>query len=137
SPYIDSRLRVVGYEGKGLFHRDAVQQIALYSKGIPRLINIICDNALLTAYAESKKIVSTHKNKEVATDLRIRSELQVTKAAPTPAVSVPKTERQVLVHKISDRVSEPKLRRLVSAGIGTFLGILAFVALASIIDPQN
>ena len=55
-PYIDSRLRVVGYEGKGPFHRDAVQQIALYSKGIPRLINIICDNALLTAYAESKKL---------------------------------------------------------------------------------
>ena len=75
--------------------------------------------------------------KEVATDLRIRSELQVTKAAPAPAVSVPKTERQVLVHKIPDRVSEPKLRRLVSAGIGTLLGILAFVALASIIDPQN
>ena len=50
---------------------------------------------------------------------------------------MPKTERQVLVHKIPDRVSEPKLRRLVSAGIGTLLGILAFVALASIIDPQN
>ena len=136
-PYIDSRLRVVGYEGKGLFHRDAVQQIALYSKGIPRLINIICDNALLTAYAESKKIVSTDMINGVATDLRIRSELQVKKAAPAPAVSVPKTERQVLVHKIPDRVSEPKLRRLVSAGIGTLLGILAFVALASIIDPQN
>jgi general secretion pathway protein A len=135
--YIDSRLRVVGYEGKGLFHRDAVQQIALYSKGIPRLINIICDNALLTAYAEAKKIVSTDMIKEVATDLRIRSELQVTKAAPAPAVSVPKTERQVLVHKIPDRVPEPKLRRLVSAGVGTLLGILAFVALASIIDPQN
>jgi general secretion pathway protein A len=136
-PYIDSRLRVVGYEGKNPFRRDAVQQIALYSKGIPRLINIICDNALLTAYAESKKIVSTGMIKEVATDLRIRSELQVKKAAPAPAVSVPKTERQVLVHKIPDRLSEPKLRRLVSAGIGTLLGILAFVALASIIDPQN
>jgi len=136
-PYIDFRLRTAGYEGKGLFHRDAVQQIACYSKGIPRLMNIICDNALLTAYAESKKIVSADMIKEVATDLRIRSELQVTKAEPAPAVSVPKTERQALIREIPDQVPEHKLRRLVSAGVGTLLGILVFFAVASIIDPQN
>ena len=136
-PYIDFRLRVVGYEGKGLFHRDAVQQIAFYSKGIPRLMNIICDNALLTAYAESKKIVSADMIKEVARDLRLNSELQVTKAEPAPAVSGPKTEQQAPIREIPDQVPERKLRRLVSAGVGTLLGILVFVAVASIIDPQN
>ncbi|TMA07378.1 MAG: DUF2075 domain-containing protein, partial [Deltaproteobacteria bacterium] len=52
-PYIDFRLQAVGYEGEELFHPDAVQEIAVYSKGIPRLINIICDNTLLNAYAGS------------------------------------------------------------------------------------
>ena len=33
SPYIDFRLRAAGYEGKGLFHREAVQQIALLFEG--------------------------------------------------------------------------------------------------------
>jgi general secretion pathway protein A len=136
-PYIDFRLRAAGYEGKGLFHREAVQQIALYSKGIPRLMNIICDNALLTAYAESKKIVSADMIKEVARDLRLSSELQVTKAEPAPTVSGPKTERQAPIREIPDQVPERKLRRLVSAGVGTLLGILVFVAVASIIDPQN
>ena len=136
-PYIDFRLRTAGYKGKSLFHRDAIQQIAFYSQGIPRLMNIICDNVLLTAYAESKKILSPDMIKEVARDLRIGSEVQVTKAAPAPAVSVPKTEPQVLIHKIPDQVPEHKLRRLVSAGVGTLLAILVFVALASIIDPQN
>ena len=75
-PYIDFRLRAVGCEDKDLFHPNAIQQIAFYSKGIPRLINIICDNALLCAYARSKKIVSADMIKEVARDLRVGSEVQ-------------------------------------------------------------
>jgi general secretion pathway protein A len=136
-PYIDFRLRVAGYEGKGLFHPDAVQQIARYSKGIPRLMNIICDNALLTAYAGSKKIVSADMIKEVARDLRIRSELQVTKAKPAPAVLGPKTERQILRREVPNVVPEHKVSRLVRAGVGTLLGILVFLIVASVIDPQN
>ncbi|HEY3306758.1 MAG TPA: AAA family ATPase, partial [Candidatus Binatia bacterium] len=49
--YIDFRLKAAGYEGPELFRTDAVERITLYSRGIPRLINGICDNALLTAYA--------------------------------------------------------------------------------------
>src|SRR3989442_290995 len=57
-PYIDLRLRAAGYEGEDPFDSDAVGQIVLYSRGVPRLINIICDNALLNAYATSQKRVS-------------------------------------------------------------------------------
>jgi general secretion pathway protein A len=136
-PYIDFRLRTAGYEGKGLFHRAAVQQIALYSKGIPRLMNIICDNALLTAYTASKKIISADMIAEVARDLRIESEPQVAKAEPHPAVSAPKAERPALIREANDPVPEYKLRRLVSAGVGALLGILVFVVVASVIDPHS
>ena len=98
-PYIDFRLRAAGYEGKGLFHRDAVQQIAFYSKGIPRLINIICDNALLIAYAESRKIVSVDIIKQVARDLRIGSEVQITNADPNPAFLSANTKPQTFIRK--------------------------------------
>ena len=56
--YILARLKTVGFEGKTLFDPKAVEKISLYSKGIPRLINVICDNALLNCYASSKKKVS-------------------------------------------------------------------------------
>jgi general secretion pathway protein A len=69
--YIDVRLKAAGYQGKGLFRPDAVEQIAFYSGGIPRLINIICDNALLTAYADSQKEIAAEVIKEVAGDLRL------------------------------------------------------------------
>jgi type II secretory pathway predicted ATPase ExeA len=56
--YIDYRLRAVGYERNDLFTPDGLEPIVIYSKGIPRLINVICDNALLITYASSKKKVS-------------------------------------------------------------------------------
>ena len=134
-PYIDFRLRAVGYTGKDLFQPDAVQQIAFYSQGIPRLINIICDNALLNAYAESKKIVSAHMIQEVGRDLRLGPEVQVPEAETTPMVLVPKSEQETL--EVPNQVPPHKMRRVVRAGVGTALVILVFVSLASVIDPQN
>ena len=69
--YIHSRLQTVGYEGKELFDPGSVEQIARYSQGIPRLINVICDNALLITYATSKNKVSAKIIDEVARDLQL------------------------------------------------------------------
>jgi len=68
-PYILARLNTAGFQGKALFDPKAVEKIALYSKGIPRLINVICDNALLNCYACSKKKVSAEIIEEIALDL--------------------------------------------------------------------
>jgi general secretion pathway protein A len=55
--YIRHRLAVAGYKGASLFSQEALQMIWEYSEGIPRKINILCDNALLIGYGlEEKKI---------------------------------------------------------------------------------
>jgi general secretion pathway protein A len=72
--YIYYRLRAVGYEGNDLFTQDGLGLIFTYSKGIPRLINVICDNALLITYAYSRKKVCGDVIREVARDLRLESE---------------------------------------------------------------
>ena len=69
--YIEARLKTAGFRDKDLFDSGAVEKIALYSGGIPRLINVICDNALLSCYALSKKKVSAEIIEEVACDLRL------------------------------------------------------------------
>jgi general secretion pathway protein A len=69
--YINYRLKTAGYQGKELFEPKAVERIGLNSQGIPRLINIICDNALLLAYASSKRKVSAEMIEEVARDLKL------------------------------------------------------------------
>jgi general secretion pathway protein A len=69
--YINYRLEKAGYEGKELFEKKAIDQIGRYSRGIPRLINVICDNALLIAYAASKRRVSAGMIEEVSRDLSL------------------------------------------------------------------
>lgn len=82
--FIRHRLRVAGCEWENLFTEDAIQRIALYSDGIPRLINILCDNALLSAYSEYASRVSAKIIEEVAHDLRLDGG-QSTLRAPAPS----------------------------------------------------
>lgn len=70
-PYINYRLKTAGYQGKELFEAKAIEKISLNSQGIPRIINVICDNALLMAYTSSKKKVSADMIEEVARDLKL------------------------------------------------------------------
>ena len=85
--YIDFRLRAAGYTGNALFLSSAVRQITLHSKGIPRVINIICDNALLSAYAWAEKVIVSEMIDEVARDLRLGSESHPTEAKIAPVLT--------------------------------------------------
>ena len=69
--YIGARLAAVGQSNKDLFDREAVERIVFYSHRIPRIINIICDNALLMAYAASNFKIGGKVIDEVAADLFI------------------------------------------------------------------
>lgn len=55
--YISHRLRIAGTE-RDLFSRAAVREIHRFSRGYPRLINVLCDHALLTAYARDSKLIT-------------------------------------------------------------------------------
>src|SRR5262249_36469489 len=68
-PYIRYRVHAAGYQGDKLFDPGAVEKIALYSEGIPRLINTLCDNALREAYVAGSKRVTGAMAEEVVRDL--------------------------------------------------------------------
>ncbi|MEX0802130.1 MAG: AAA family ATPase, partial [Candidatus Binatia bacterium] len=80
--YIAFRLARAGYHGKPLFDPMAMEKITVYSTGIPRLVNIICDNALLNAYALSKHKVSAEIVDEVADDLQLGTLPELQQTAP-------------------------------------------------------
>jgi hypothetical protein len=68
--YIENRLRIAGARGP-IFSDKAIKEVYLRSMGVPRLINILCDNALLNGFAEGKKVVDKKSVKEAAKDLRL------------------------------------------------------------------
>lgn len=53
--YIRNRLRVAGARDLALFTDAAVKRIADYSRGIPRLVNIVCDHCLLFGYTDQQR----------------------------------------------------------------------------------
>ena len=54
--YIQSRLEKAGMANQTVFPEELMAEIHLRAQGTPRLINAICDNLLLTAFAEEKKV---------------------------------------------------------------------------------
>jgi general secretion pathway protein A len=68
--YINHRLRVAGSETE-IFSSEAAHEIFSFSKGYPRLINIICDRALLTGYVSETKKITGAIVKKCADDLKI------------------------------------------------------------------
>ncbi|MEK6680630.1 MAG: AAA family ATPase [Nitrospirota bacterium] len=66
--YIKFRLKIAGSNSE-LFTKDAMEAVHSYSHGIPRLINTICDNALLEGFLRKKQKIDANIIKEVVNDL--------------------------------------------------------------------
>jgi putative secretion ATPase (PEP-CTERM system associated) len=67
--YITHRLKVAGREKQDLFTEDAFPLIYRYSGGVPRLINTICDSALLVAFADEKTVIGPEEIENTAEEL--------------------------------------------------------------------
>ena len=68
SLYIHHRLSLAGVDDP-LFTKEAALKVHVYSKGVPRLINVICDNALFEGYVRKQKEISLEIVESVASDL--------------------------------------------------------------------
>lgn len=100
SRYISSRLRIAGCRNGGLFPRDTVMAIHSSSHGIPRIINLLCKEALISAYANQSHMISPEHIYGIAAELDFRvnsiaagaAKFPVT-AAPIPSVIDPEVDR--------------------------------------------
>ena len=64
--FIQQRLQVAGSRGDFVFAPEALDSVHAYSRGIPRLINLLCEHALLNAYADEIRPVPSPIVKEIA-----------------------------------------------------------------------
>ncbi len=68
--YISHRLTIAGCT-KELFTPDAYENVFIHSKGIPRIINTICDNCLLEGFLLKKPLIDAQLVKDVAIGLGV------------------------------------------------------------------
>jgi len=69
--YMQSRLEKAGMPNQTVFSEELMAEIHLRAQGTPRLINAICDNLLLTAFAEEQKVCTKKMLDEISRDLRL------------------------------------------------------------------
>ena len=69
--YMESRLERAGMKDQTVFSEELMAEIHLRAQGIPRVINAICDNMLLTAFASESRVCNVDMLDEVCKDMRL------------------------------------------------------------------
>jgi type II secretory pathway predicted ATPase ExeA len=80
--YVSSRLRIAGADGRPVFTPEAIETVYAYSRGIPRVINLLCEHGLIIAFTEEKRPVLAEAIQEVAREFQLDL---VDPIAPLPA----------------------------------------------------
>jgi len=88
--YVDERLALAGYTGKGIFDRSARRELYALTAGLPRLVNVVCDGALLLGYSRQLPGIGASAIREVAADLGL---LEVPAASPRVQGPAPRQGR--------------------------------------------
>jgi general secretion pathway protein A len=81
--YVTERLRIAGADGQLIFTPEAIEAVHAHSLGIPRVINLLCENALIGAFVHHEKTVSADRVREVANEFDL-PQVHLTTSAPAP-----------------------------------------------------
>jgi len=66
--YVQQRLRIAGSNGQQIFEPEALVTIHRYASGIPRVINLLCEHCLVSAFVDQQKIIGPTVVENVARD---------------------------------------------------------------------
>ncbi len=113
--YVNHRLKVVGAE-KEIFSAKAKREIHFLSAGVPRLINAICDLALLSGYSLGKDSIDEKIIKECAQELKISDRSGIMEEKE-------RNSGQGMEQSLASRNPRPRFRKfdLAAAIVGVFL----------------
>jgi type II secretory pathway predicted ATPase ExeA len=108
--YIQNRLHVGGAKGQPLFRPNAMDAIYFHSHGIPRVVNVLCEQALINACADQVHVVTPHLIQQVA------RAFQWEDARYLPATGGP-TSLATVGSAAAARIAAPELPRMASQAV--------------------
>jgi hypothetical protein len=127
--YIEFRLQIAGAARTDLFTIDAVRLVHQCSRGIPRVINVLCDRALVVGFAVDATVVDSGIVQEALADLRLQepepTHAERVEAKPEDRVSLADSRLERLEEKVDallqalaragyihpEHVDDPHIRR--------------------------
>jgi general secretion pathway protein A len=69
--YVIERLRIAGASGAPIFSPKAIEAVHMYSMGIPRVINLLCEHSLVNAFADQMRPIQPNVVEEVAREFQL------------------------------------------------------------------
>jgi general secretion pathway protein A len=91
SEYINHRLEVGGGNRFDIFNKESIERIAEYSRGLPRLINVLCDSALVYGFADELGTIDTDILENVYEELKALGTFTDYDAKPSASPQLPKS----------------------------------------------
>lgn len=119
--YVQQRLRIAGSDGQTIFDPDSLLALYRYSTGIPRVINLLCEHCLVSAFVDQKKLITSEIVESVARDFDLSDGTAAGTLAPTASAAPPEkfdlVEALRTLATLADRVRQseeelPKERKL-------------------------
>jgi len=83
--YVQQRLRIAGSNGREIFDPEAVVSIHRYANGIPRVINLLCEHCLVSAFVDQQNVIMPAVVDNVARDLDLADNMAVRAMMPPAA----------------------------------------------------
>lgn len=109
--YVLERLKIAGAveNGQPIFDPPAIDAIHLYSLGIPRVVNLLCEHALINAYAEQQRPIQAKIIEEIAREFRLD---EVGPTAPPESVrtSAQLYDSEAFIQNIGEALSRFRIR---------------------------
>jgi general secretion pathway protein A len=98
--YVAGRISAAGGKGAHLFTREAVWLIHEAAGGLPRLINVIADNALVTAFAADQRPVTSQIVRDVCRDFDVTLQEARTAGATSKGSQIAVAEKSAEVQRV-------------------------------------
>jgi hypothetical protein len=119
--YIQQRLRIAGSNGQQIFEPESLVAIHRYASGIPRVINLLCEHCLVSAFVDQQKVIGPAVVDIVARDFDL-GDPRVSGATNAPPVSTGNDKMDLVdtlrsIANLADRLRDeekdlPKERKL-------------------------
>ena len=98
--YVAERLRIAGVNGEPVFSKEAIETVHLYSRGIPRVVNLLCEHSMINAYVDSLRPVPARLVEDVA------REFNLDEMAPTASVALSSVEQAANTQSVLNNMDE-------------------------------
>jgi general secretion pathway protein A len=100
--YIAERLRIAGANGEPIFSKEAIETIHVYARGIPRVVNLLCEHSLINAYVDHLRPVPAHLVEEVAREFQLDEIAPIVSPGTFTAPAQQSVDAQMLLQNLDE-----------------------------------